>query len=106
MLQKEVLLIKEQLVNPELEGFHASNGWYESLKKINGIREYRLRGEGDDVPVVTVKAWLERFPDIIKDYEPCNQWNMSLVYFSKPCLTRDWSRRKNPQRVGKRVRRG
>ena len=26
--------------------------------------------------MVTVKAWLERLPDIIKDYEPCNQWNM------------------------------
>ena len=107
MLQKEALLIKEQLENPELKGFHASNGWLEPFKKIHGIREDRICGEGDDVPIVTVKAWSERLPDIIKDYEPCDHgiW-MSLVYFSKPCVTKDWSRRKNPQRVGKRVRRG
>ena len=28
------------------------------------------------VLLLTVKAWLERLPDIIKDNEPCNQWNM------------------------------
>ena len=25
---------------------------------------------------MTVKVWLERLPDIVKDYEPRNQWNM------------------------------
>ena len=25
---------------------------------------------------MTVKVWLERLPNAVKDYEPCNQWNM------------------------------
>ena len=44
--------------------------------KAHGIREYQISGEGVDVPLVTVKARLERLPDIVKDYEPCNQCKM------------------------------
>ena len=55
MLQEEVLLIKEQLAKPELEGFNASNGMLESFKKAYRIHDYWKSGEGEDVPLVTVK---------------------------------------------------
>ena len=72
MLQKEALLIKEELAKPELEDFNASNRWLESFKKAHRICKYRISGEGKDVPLVTIKAWLEKLPDIVKDYELCN----------------------------------
>ena len=103
MLQEEALLIKEQLANPALEGFHASYGWLESFKKIHGIREYRICGEGDDVPIVTVKAWLERLPDIIKDYESCNQWNMDeLGLFFEALLDKGLVQKKKSSKGGKK----
>ena len=77
MLQEEALLIKEQQAKLDLEGFNALNGWLESFKKGHGIRKYWISGEGENVPLVTVKkSWLERLPDGGKDYETCNQWNM------------------------------
>ena len=76
MLQEESLLLKEQLEKLELEGFNALNGLLESFRKAHGIREYQISGEGVDVPLVTVKARLERLPDIVKNYEPCNQYKI------------------------------
>ena len=65
MLQVKTLLIKEHLAKPELEGFNASKEWLESFKKAHGIRVYRISGEGEDIPLVIAKAWLERLPDIV-----------------------------------------
>ena len=76
MPQKEALLIIQQLVKPVLKGFNTSKLWLEYFKKAHGIREYHINKEGQDVPMMTVKAWLERLPNIAKDYEQCNQWNM------------------------------
>ena len=45
--------------NPEFDGFHAFNGWLESFKTTYGIR---------DVPITTVKAWVERLPELAKGY--------------------------------------
>ena len=44
--------------NPELDGFHASNGWLDSFKTTYGIRETTtvISGEAGDVPITTVKA--------------------------------------------------
>ena len=99
------LLIKEHLAKPELEGFNASKRWLECFKKAHGIREYRISGEGEDVPLVTVKAWLERLPNIAKDYEPCNQWNIDkLGLFLKFCRIKDWLRKRYPQEVENKVR--
>ena len=56
MLEEEELSIQEQLAQPGLEGFNASNGWLESFKKTNEIHKYRISGEGEDDPLVAVKA--------------------------------------------------
>ena len=66
MLQEEVLLIKEQQAKLDLEGFNALNGWLESFKKAHGICKYWISGEGENVPLVTVKSWLERLPDGVR----------------------------------------
>ena len=70
ILQEEALLNPLTLAKPKLEGFNALNGWLKSFKRVYGILEYRISGEGENVPLVTVKAWLERLPDIVKYYEP------------------------------------
>ena len=63
---------------PELGDFTASNGWLESFKIIYGIRETTttIAGEAGDVPVTTVRAWMERLPELTKDYLPENILNM------------------------------
>ena len=39
-----------------------------------------------DVPVATVKAWMERLPELIKGYLPEGILNMDkLGYFSRHC---------------------
>ena len=76
MLQEEALSVKEQLENPELEGVNVSKFWLEYFKKAYGIREYHISEEDQDVPLVTVKVWLKRLPNIVTDHEQCNQWKM------------------------------
>ena len=76
VLQEEALLIKEQQAKLELEDFNALNGWLGSFRKAHGIRKYWISGKGENVALVTVKTWLERLLDGVKDYEPCNQWNL------------------------------
>ena len=73
LIQEEALLMKEKMIktNPELDGFHASNRWLESFKTTYGIRETTtvISGEAGDVPITTaVKAWMERLPELAKDY--------------------------------------
>jgi len=66
-----------------IEDFTASNGWLESFKGFYGIRETRIVGEGDDVPVMTVKAWLERLPELTEGYSSSDIINMDefAVFF-------------------------
>ena len=53
---------------PDVDGFHTFNGWHESFKMNYGIRETTttIAGETGDVPITTVKAWMERLPELIK----------------------------------------
>ena len=55
-------------VAPELDEFPASNGWLESFKISYGIRETTIAGEAGDVTMTTVKAWMERLPELIRGY--------------------------------------
>ena len=64
--------MKEKIIKtkPELDGFHAFNGWLEFFKTTYGIRETTtvISGVAGDVPITTVKAWMERFPELVKGY--------------------------------------
>lgn len=72
--------MKERMVGvvPELEDFTASNGWLESFRIAYGIRETTttISGEAGDVNITTVKAWMERLPEISAGYTPDNILNM------------------------------
>ena len=67
MLQKEVLKIKTKLNDSTLGDFKASNGWLEHFKKRFVLRQTRIVGEAGDVRITTIKAWMERLPEIIQD---------------------------------------
>ena len=47
-------------------------GW----KSRYGIRETRITGEADDVSVSAVRSWIERLPELVKDYKLEDVWNM------------------------------
>ena len=36
-----------------------SNGWLKNFKKHFGLRQIRIVGEAGDVPITTIKAWME-----------------------------------------------
>ena len=58
--------------------FHASNGWLESFKTTYGIRETAtiISGEAGDIPITTVKAWMEGLPELVKGYSLEDVLNM------------------------------
>ena len=60
LIQEETLLMKEKIIKtkPELDRFHASNGWLEFFKTTYGIRETTtvISGVAGDVPITTVNA--------------------------------------------------
>ena len=75
LIQEEALLKKEKVIetNPELDEFHASNRWLESFKTTYEIRETTtiISGEDDNVPTTTVKAWMERLPELANVLKMC-----------------------------------
>ena len=40
-----------------------------------------IAGEADDAPITTVKAWMERLPELIKDYLPEDILKMDELFF-------------------------
>ena len=58
----------------------ASNGWLEYFKKRFGLRQTRIVGEAGDIPITTIKAWLERLPENIQGYSADDIW-----YMQKKC---------------------
>ena len=66
MLQEEALKIKTELNYSNLGDFKSSNGWLEHFKKRFGFRQTRIVGEAWSVPITTIKAWMERLPEIIQ----------------------------------------
>ena len=71
-IQEGAFLMKGKIIetNPEFDGFHACNGWLESFKTTYGIRETTsvISGEAGDVPITTVRACVERLPELVKGY--------------------------------------
>ena len=76
MLQEEALKIKTELNDSNLGDFKASNGWLEHFKKRFGLRQTRIVGETGNVPITTIKAWMEQYPEIIQGYSADDIWNM------------------------------
>ena len=68
LLREDAMEIKEKVNKEELNDFNATNGWLESWKK--------LCGEGNEVSTQTVKAWIERLPELYRGYEPKNILNL------------------------------
>ena len=68
MLWEEALKIKTELNDSNLGDVKASNGWLEYFKKRFGLRQTRIVGEAGDIPITTIKAWLERLPENIQGY--------------------------------------
>ena len=60
--------IKKMLGKEELNDFTASNGWLESWKSTHGVKEKRLSGEADEIPTMTVDAWIEPLPELCHGY--------------------------------------
>ena len=56
--------------------FKASNGWLERFKKRFSLRQARIVREAVDVPITTIKARIERLPEIIQGYSADDIWNM------------------------------
>ena len=88
VLQKEeALKIKTELNDSNLGDFKASNGWLEQFKKRFGLRETRIGGEAGDVPITTIKAWMEQPPEIIQGYSAddiCNMDESGLFFKALP----------------------
>ncbi|XP_003745214.1 tigger transposable element-derived protein 6-like [Galendromus occidentalis] len=56
--------------------FSASNGWLDSFRKRRNIVFKSLCGESGDVDQTVVSDWLKRLPDLIKEYEVKDIFNM------------------------------
>ena len=56
--------------------FRASNRQLEHFKKCFGLRQSRKVGEAGGIPVTTIKAWIERLPEIIQGPSADDTWNM------------------------------
>ena len=69
--------IKIKLQNSDLDGFVASDGWFEKWKATYAIKEKRIVGEGGDVPEETVSSWIERLQELTEGYSLENIWNMN-----------------------------
>ena len=83
LIQEEALQMKQRMGEavPELDKFHASDGWLESFMMSYGIRETTttIVGEAVDIPIATVKAWMESLPKCIKGDLPEDILNMDEI---------------------------
>ena len=104
--QEEAILIKEKMIetNPELDRSHAFNGWLESFKITYGIRETTavISGEAGEVPITTVKVWMERLPQLVKGYSLEDVLNMDeLGLFFNTLLQKGLAEKGKKGRGGK-----
>ena len=83
LIQEEALQMKQRMGEavPELDKFDASDGWLESFMMSYGIRETTttIVGEAVDIPIATVKAWMESLPKCIKGDLPEDILNMDEI---------------------------
>lgn len=73
LLKEKALKFAQDLENDE---FKASNGWLESFRRRHNITFGAMSGESGDVDDTVVSDWKTKLPSILKDYEPCDIFNM------------------------------
>ena len=47
-----------------------------TLQKSFGLRQTRIVGKAGDVPITTIKAWMEWLPETIQGYSADDIWNI------------------------------
>ena len=60
----------------EIEGFKASNGWFDKWKHRHSIKRVSVCGESGDVSGLTVDSWKERLPEILANYKMEDIYNI------------------------------
>ena len=74
MIQEEALVIAEKL---HVDGFLTSNGWLERFKNAHNISTMGVAGEEADVSPRRPESWKERSKELIKGWQPENDWNLA-----------------------------
>ncbi|KAI6658194.1 Tigger transposable element-derived protein 6 [Oopsacas minuta] len=61
--------------NCNIQGFSASEGWLDRVKRRHGIHGRHLSGEAASANKVVVMNWMEQIPELIEGYDPKNIFN-------------------------------
>ena len=67
---------KEIAARLGVPNFEGTNGWLEKWKRRYNVRKVTVSGESGDVSGVTVSAWKERLPEILRGYDKKNVYNL------------------------------
>ena len=69
LLKEEAMSIKQSLNLPELDGFKASEWWFDKWKLNHSIKEKQISGKSLDVSQTTVESWMEQIKELCKIYD-------------------------------------
>ena len=61
--------------NRNIQGFSASEGWLDRVKRRHGIRGRQLSGEAASVNKVVVTNWMKQIPELIEGYNQKDVFN-------------------------------
>lgn len=81
---------KQIALRLSVDNFSASNGWAARFKQRHGLVYKKAWGESSSVNEDVTKDWFAKLPEIIKDYDPCDIYNVDetgLFYNSLPDRT-------------------
>lgn len=84
--------------------FKASDGWLSKLKKRHNIVLKIMSGESHDVNMDAVNEWTETLPNLLKDFEPEDIFNMDETGLFFKCLPTKTLTYKNEKCYGGKFR--
>ena len=61
--------------NRNIQGFSASEGWLDRVKRHLGIHGRQLSGEAASINKVVVTNWMKQIPELIEGYDPKDVFN-------------------------------